>query len=82
MTTSTSATIPKTNMKVVIPNMNFLGGDEVKPGLILNAIYCKHASPFLRKNNSQEDATRGNVDYDICTYDHSMEGAKAQKLDE
>ena len=29
--------IPKTNMKVVIPNMNTLGGDEVKPGLFLKA---------------------------------------------
>jgi hypothetical protein len=26
------------NMKVVIPNMNTLGGDEVKPGLLLKAI--------------------------------------------
>jgi hypothetical protein len=45
--TSTSATIPKANMKVVIPNMNILGGDEVKPGLLLKVIYYKHAFSFL-----------------------------------
>jgi hypothetical protein len=30
--------IPKANMKVVIPNMHILVGEEVKPGLLLKAI--------------------------------------------
>ena len=37
--------IPKANMKVVIPNMNILGRDEVKPGFLLKTIYCKRARP-------------------------------------
>jgi len=32
--TSTSAMIPKMNMKVVIPNMDILVVDEVKPGFL------------------------------------------------
>jgi hypothetical protein len=59
--------IPEANMKVVIPNMNILGRDEVKPGFLLEAIYYKHASPFLRRHNPQEDVGRGNIDYDINT---------------
>jgi hypothetical protein len=33
---STSAIIPKANINIVIviPNINILGGDEVKPGLL------------------------------------------------
>ena len=34
---STSLMIPKTNMRVVIPNMIILGRDEVKLGLLLKA---------------------------------------------
>jgi hypothetical protein len=59
--------IPKMNMKVVIPNMNILGLDEVKPRLLLKAIDCKRAPTFLRRHNSQEDINRGNVEYDIGT---------------
>jgi hypothetical protein len=47
--------IPEMNMIVVVPNMMILGRDEVKPGFLLKAICCKHASFFLRENNSQED---------------------------
>ena len=36
--------IPKANMKVVIPNIDILVGDEVKPGLLLKATYCERAS--------------------------------------
>ena len=68
--------IPKANMKVVIPNMNILGRDEVKPGLLLKPTYCKRVLSFLRKDNSQEDADRGSVDYDIGTCDH-MQGTIA-----
>ena len=62
--------IPKANIKVVIPNSDILRGDEVKPGLLLKAT-CKRAS--LRKDNSQEDINRGNVDHNIgtCDYMHS-----------
>jgi hypothetical protein len=45
--TSTSATIPRANMKVVMPNMNILGGEEVKPGFLLKDVYHKHASSFF-----------------------------------
>ena len=38
--------IPKANKKVVIPNKDILYGDEVKPGLLLEATYCKRASSF------------------------------------
>jgi hypothetical protein len=64
--------IAKANMKVVIPSMNILGGDEVKPGLLLKAIYCQRASPF--SSDSQDGRDRDNVDYDIGTCDH-MQGA-------
>jgi hypothetical protein len=56
------------NMKVVVPNMNILGGDDVKPGFLLKAI-CKWATPFFRKRDSQEDVDRGDVEYDIGAYD-------------
>jgi hypothetical protein len=62
--------IPKMNMKVVIPNMNILGLDEVKPRLLLKVIDCKRASSFLQrqKQNSQEDIDRGSVEYDVGAY--------------
>ena len=41
--TNTSAIIPNANVNVVIPNMNILGGDEVKAGLLLTATYCERA---------------------------------------
>ena len=65
--------IPKANMKVVIPNMIILGRDEMKPGLLLKVVYCKLASSFLRKHNSQEDVDRGYIDYDIgaCVAGHN-----------
>jgi hypothetical protein len=65
-------------MNVVIPNINILRGDEVKPGLLLKAIYCKLASSFSSKHNSQEDIDRGNVGYDVDTCD---QGAMVYKLD-
>ena len=57
--------IAKANIKVVIPNMNILGGDELKPGLLLKAIYCQRASSF--PHDSQDGVDRDNVDYDIGT---------------
>jgi hypothetical protein len=36
-------------MEVVVPNMVILYGDEVKPGLLLKANYCKRASSFSSK---------------------------------
>jgi hypothetical protein len=73
--------IPKANMNVVIPNMNILGRDKVKPGFLLKTIYCKRASSFLRRHNPQEDVGRGNVGHGIGTCDH-RQGAMAKKLDE
>lgn len=65
--------IPKTNVKVVIPNMNIRGEDEVKPGLLLKSFYCKPASSLVLRNrmhNSQENIVdRFNVDYDIGACD-------------
>jgi hypothetical protein len=52
-------------MKVVIPSMNILGGDEVKPGLLLKTIYCQRASSF--PYDSQDGVDRDNVDYNIGT---------------
>jgi hypothetical protein len=75
---STSAIIPKENMNVVIPNMNILGEDEVKPGLLLKAIYYQRVSTFL--HNSQHGEDRDNIDHHIGTCDH-MESAMSQKLD-
>ena len=48
---STSAMIPKINMKVVTPNMNILGGDEVKPGLPLKSVILSAYMTFLRKHD-------------------------------
>jgi hypothetical protein len=47
--TSTSATIPMANMRDVTPSMHILVGEEVKPGLLLKANYCKRASSFSSK---------------------------------
>ena len=52
---STSATIPKENMKVVVPSMHILNGDEVKPGLLLKVICCKRSS----SSPSKEKLTGG-----------------------
>ena len=68
---STSAMTPSANMKAVIPNMHILDEDEVKPSLLLKTIHHKHASPFLRKHNSQEDVDRDKVNNDISTCDHT-----------
>jgi hypothetical protein len=68
--------IPKANMKVVVPNMNILGGDDVKPGFLLKYI-CKCASSFFRKRNSQEDVDRGDVEYDIGAYDVGHDGLES-----
>ena len=65
--------IPKMNMKVVVPNMNILGGDEVKPGLLLKLRY-KCASYIFRKRNSQENVDRGDVEYDIGAYEAGYDG--------
>ena len=67
-------------MKVVIPNMNILGRDEVRPGFLLKAIYCKRASSFLQRNDPQEDVGRGNIGHNIGTCDH-IHDAMAQKMD-
>jgi hypothetical protein len=75
---STSAIIAKANINVVIPNMKILGGDEVKPGLLLKSIYYQCVSSFL--HNSQQGEDRENIDHDIGTCDH-MESAISQKLD-
>ena len=60
--------IPKTNMIVVMPNMNILGVDEVKPGLDLKAIVlsaCAVLSFESTKSASQEDVNGDNVEHDI-----------------
>ena len=46
--------IPKTNMKVVIPNMNILGGDDEKPGFPLNAhsVVSVHRPSFESSNET------------------------------
>ena len=67
-------------MKVVIPNMNILGRDEVKPGFLLKAIDCERALSFLRRCNLQEDVGRGNVGYDIGTCNHHQ-GTMVHKLE-
>ena len=68
-------------MRDVIPNMIILGQDEVKPGLVLESIYCKRVSSCLCKHNSQEDIDRGKVDHDIGACD-CIQHTFAQKLDE
>jgi hypothetical protein len=73
---SVSVMIPNANMKLVIPNMDILLGLEVKPGLLLKSTYCSMHRPSLRKDNSQEDIDRGNVNHDIGTCDH-MDSAMA-----
>ena len=76
--------IPKMNMKVVIPNMNTLGGDEVKPGLLLKAVVLSACTElFLRKHIciSQEDVYRGNIEYDIdsCEENTEVENLEQQR---
>ena len=70
--------IPKTNMKVVIPNMIILGKDDVKPGLLLES-RRKHALSFsFERTISQEDVDRSDVEYDINACD--TKDMIAQKL--
>jgi hypothetical protein len=69
---------PKANIKVVMPNMNILAGEEKKPGLLLRASFfgqCgqDYIQSILRF--SQKDVDRNNIEYDVYPCNVKVESA-------